>query len=72
MTLTAPPAGTVGHVTPDQLLSPESQDSIDRYLGAGDQMARLMSATIQTCVGVAVLVVAAWVLGLLPGAVHLL
>ena len=35
-------------------------------------MARLMDATLKTCVGVAVLVVAAWVLGLLPAAVRLL
>lgn len=72
MTLTAPAAGTSNDVTHDQVLSADSQDSIERYLSAGDQMARLMDATLKTCVGVAVLVVAAWVLGLLPAAVRLL
>jgi hypothetical protein len=72
MTLTTPPPGTLSEVTPDQMLSADSQDSIARYLTAGDQMARLMAATLKTCVGVAVLVVAAWVLGLLPAAVRLL
>jgi hypothetical protein len=72
MTLTTAPAGTLSEATPDQVLSADSQDGIARYLTAGDQMARLMNATLKTCVGLAVLVVAAWVLGLLPAAVRLL
>jgi hypothetical protein len=54
------------------VLSADSQDGSARYLRAGDQMARVMDATLKTCLDVAVLVVAAWVLGLLPAAVRLL
>jgi hypothetical protein len=72
MTLTTAPAGTLSDVTPDRVVTADSQDGITRYLRAGDQMARLMDATLKTSSGVGVLVLAAWVLGLLPAAVRLM
>jgi hypothetical protein len=71
MTLIARPDGAVTQVTLNQVVRAETQASIDRYLGAGDQMAGVMDATLKVCGGLFVLVLAAWALGVLPAAVRL-
>lgn len=48
-----------------------SDASIARYLAAGDRMRAIMDAGLKICAALAVLVIAAWALGLLPGAVRL-
>jgi hypothetical protein len=61
------PAGA----TPGVPLSAAAQASIDAYLGAGDRMAVLMDVVWKACVGLMVLTLAAWALGVLPAAVRL-
>ena len=43
--------------------------SIDAYLGAGDRMAMIMRLTMMVCGALIVLIAAAWVFRLLPGAI---
>jgi hypothetical protein len=47
------------------------QASIDAYLGAGERAAVLFDVAWKLCVGLMVLTLVTWALGLLPGAVQL-
>jgi hypothetical protein len=71
MTLIAPPNGTPVAITPERGALAETDASIARYLGAGDQMLGVMDLTFKVCIGLAVVVIAAWAIGLLPAAVRL-
>lgn len=51
-------------------LSAQEQASIDAYLAAGDRMAILMGLVWKIGIGLMVLILAAWLLGALPGAVR--
>ncbi len=52
-------------------LSAAGQASIDAYLGAGERAAVVFDVTWKVCVGLMVLTLVTWALGLLPGAVRL-
>jgi hypothetical protein len=51
--------------------NPAANASIARYLSAGDDVARFMDVGWKICALLFVLVAAAWVLGILPGAYRL-
>ena len=52
--------------------STEVQASIDAYLGSAERVAVLADVVWKLCFALAVVLVVAWVLGVLPGAVRLL
>jgi hypothetical protein len=52
-------------------LSAVDQASIDAYLGAGERAAVVFDIASKVCVGLMVLTLVTWALGLLPGAVRL-
>jgi hypothetical protein len=52
-------------------LSAADQASIDAYLGAGERAAVAFDIASKVCVGLMVLTLVTWALGLLPGAVRL-
>ena len=51
--------------------SPAAEASIARYNQAAERMLRISDLTWKLCVALFVLVAAAWLLGVLPGAVRL-
>ena len=59
------------HATPAIPLSAADQSSITAYLSAGDRAAVLFDIVWKVCVGLMVLILVTWALGLLPGAVRL-
>jgi hypothetical protein len=70
-TAAAPTAEAGARVATEPPRSPEAQASTERYLGSGDRMAALLDPVWKLCVGLMVLIVVAWALGVLPGAVRL-
>ena len=58
--------------TTERAWSPEAQASIERYVGSGDRVAALLDPVWKVCVGLIVLILAAWALGVLPAAVKLI
>ena len=78
-----PSAGDPGGPSPAHLPTPAGQRdesywtdadraSISRYLASADQMAGFSGVVWKVCLALIVLILAAWVLGLLPLAVPLL
>ncbi len=72
------PMSSVAPITPepgpsvsDMAVTAEIQASIDEYLGSADQMQRVAGVVMWVCLAAIVLVIVAWVAGLLPGAVRL-
>jgi hypothetical protein len=55
----------------DGAVTAEIQASIDAYLGSADQMQKVAGVVMWVCLAAIVLVIVAWVAGLLPGAVRL-
>jgi hypothetical protein len=51
--------------------SPAAYASIVRYLAAAERVRALMDLSFKVCLGLAAVVVLAWALGALPGAVKL-
>lgn len=68
MTIAESPSAGPGPSIP---LSAADQASIDAYLGAGERAAVLFDVAWKLCVGLMVLTLVTWALGLLPGAVQL-
>jgi hypothetical protein len=58
--------------TAERPLTREAQASIDRYLGSGDRLAALLDMVSKVCAVSIGLILVAWALNILPGAVHLL
>ena len=54
---------------PTLLERPEVIESITRYLASGERINALLASALTVCLGLIVLVVAAWALGALPGAI---
>jgi hypothetical protein len=58
--------------TPTWLAESAAADaSIAAYLKAGERMRLIMDLTMIVCVGLLLLVIVAWTMGVLPGAVRL-
>jgi hypothetical protein len=51
--------------------NPATEASIARYVAAGERMRVFADVALKICAALAVLIVVAWALGLLPGAVRL-
>jgi len=68
----SPTLAVVARAVPPRLGdTPETNASIAAYLGAGERMQTLMDIAWKACAVLLALIVIAWALGMLPGAVKL-